>query len=83
LSIGGVRAEPLPELPIGTSLEFSLDDPSGTEPVLVQAVVARDDGPGGTVFQFKGMAPGERTRLEHIIATATELDSPASGTKRA
>jgi hypothetical protein len=74
LSIGGVRAEPLPELPLGTSLEFTLDDPSGTEPVQVRAVVARDDGPGGTVFQFEEMAPDDQARLERIIASATEVD---------
>jgi hypothetical protein len=78
LSIGGMRAEPLPELPVGTPLELALYGPSGAEPVLVQAVVARDDGPGGTVFHFEDMAPGERTRLEDMIAKATELGSLAN-----
>jgi hypothetical protein len=78
LSIGGMRAEPLPELSVGTSLELALYGPSGAEPVLVQAVVARDDGPRGTVFHFEDMAPGERSRLEGIIAKATELGSPAN-----
>ena len=67
-----------PELPVGTPLELAIYGPSGAEPVLVQAVVARDDGPGGTVFHFEDMPPGDRTRLEGIIAKATELGSLAN-----
>jgi hypothetical protein len=78
LSIGGMRAEPLPEFAVGTSLELAIYGPSGAEPVLVRAVVARDDGPRGTVFHFEDMAPGERARLEDIIAKATELGSTAN-----
>ena len=73
LSIEGMRSEPLPEFPVGTALELAIYGPSGAEPVLVQAVVSRDDGPLGTVFRFKSMAPGDHPRLEAIIARKPEI----------
>jgi len=73
LSLGGMRGEPLPELQLGTKLELAIYGPSGAEPVLVRAVVARDDGPSGTIFHFEAIPAGERTRLERIIARAPEI----------
>ena len=79
LSIEGMRSEPLPELPIGTALELALYGSSGAEPILVRAVVARDDGPRGTVFRFEPLPAGERARLAGIIAGAPEIRSLAGG----
>jgi hypothetical protein len=79
LSVAGMRAEPLPELPVGTKLELAIYGFSGAEPVLVQAVVARDDGQRGTVFHFTGMADWERPRLEEIIAAAPEIQALGDG----
>lgn len=73
LSIAGMRTEPLPEFPIGTRLELAIYGSSGAEPVLVQAVVSRDDGPLGTIFRFGSIPPGERKRLESIIAKGPEI----------
>jgi len=73
LSIAGMRSEPLPEFPVGTELELAIYGPSGAEPVLVQAVVSRDDGPLGTVFRFKSMMRGDYPRLEAIIAKKPEI----------
>jgi hypothetical protein len=73
LSIAGMRSEPLPEFPVGTELELAIYGPSGAEPVLVQAVVSRDDGPLGTVFRFESMARGDGPRLESIIAGKPEI----------
>jgi hypothetical protein len=73
LSIAGMRSEPLPELQVGTELELAIYGPSGAEPVLVQAVVSRDDGALGTVFRFESIAPGERKRLESIVAKGPEI----------
>jgi hypothetical protein len=73
LSIAGMRSEPLPEFPVGTELELAIYGSSGAEPVLVQAVVSRDDGPLGTVFHFESITPGERKRLEAIIARGPEI----------
>jgi hypothetical protein len=47
--------------------------PAGAEPVLGQAVVARDDGPLGTVFHFESIAGGDQERLESIIAKGPEI----------
>jgi hypothetical protein len=79
LSITGMRSEPLPQFPVGTALELAIYGPSGAEPVLVQAVVARDDGPLGTVFHFEPIAGGERKRLESIIAKGPEICCLADG----
>jgi hypothetical protein len=68
-----MRSEPLPEFPVGTALELAIYGPSGAEPVLVQAVVSRDDGPLGTVFRFESIAPGERKRLASIVAKGPEI----------
>jgi hypothetical protein len=73
LSVAGMRSEPLPEFPVGTALELAIYGPSGAEPVLVQAVVSRDDGPLGTVFRFESIARGDRKRLESIVAKGTEI----------
>jgi hypothetical protein len=79
LSIAGMRSEPIPEFPIGMKLELAIYGPSGAEPVLVQAVVSRDDGPLGTVFRFESMARGDRPRLEAIIARKPEIRWLANG----
>jgi len=73
LSIAGMRSEPLPEFPVGTELELAIYGPSGAEPVLVQAVVSRDDGPLGTVFRFESLASGDGPRLESIISRKPEI----------
>jgi hypothetical protein len=73
LSIAGMRSEPLPEFTVGTALELAVYGPSGAEPVLVQAVVSRDDGPLGTVFRFESIAGGDRKRLESIVAKGPEI----------
>ena len=75
LSIAGMRAEPIPELSVGTEIELAIYGFSGAEPVLVKAVVARDDGALGTVFHFTDMPDWERPRLEQIIAAAPEIQA--------
>jgi hypothetical protein len=79
LSIAGMRSEPLPEFPVGTNLELAIYGSSGAEPVLVQAVVSRDDGPLGTVFRFDSMAPGDHKRLQAIISRGPEIRWLADG----
>ena len=73
LSVRGMRSEHLGGLPVGTPIELALYGPSGAEPVLVRAVVFRDDGAEGTVFHFEAMEPSEERRLEAIIESATKV----------
>jgi len=75
LSIAGMRAERISELAVGTELELAIYGGAGAEPVLVKAVVARDDGELGTVFHFSGMAEWERPRLEAIVNAGSEIRS--------
>jgi hypothetical protein len=79
LSIAGMRAEPLPEFALGTELELAIYGASGAEPVLVKAIVARDDGELGTVFRFTGMPDWERPRLEDIVGSISKIQSLAEG----
>jgi hypothetical protein len=75
LSIEGMRAEPIPEFSVGTELELAIYGRAGAEPVLVKAVVARDDGELGTVFHFTEMPEWERPRLEAIVNAGSEIQS--------
>lgn len=75
LSIAGMRAERIPELRVGTELELAIYGGSGAEPVLLKAVVARDDGEAGTVFHFTGMPEWERPRLEAIVNAGADIRS--------
>jgi len=75
LSIAGMRAEQVPELAVGTELELAIYGGSGAEPVLVKAVVARDDGELGTIFHFTEMPEWERPRLEAIVNAGSEIQS--------
>ena len=75
LSVAGMRAERIPELAVGTELELAIYGTAGAEPVLVKAVVARDDGDLGTVFHFTGMPEWERPRLETIVNAESEIRS--------
>ena len=73
LSLEGMRADPIPGLTVGTEIELAIYGTSGAEPVLVQAFLARDEGPRGTVFRFNSMADWDRPRLENIIANVPEI----------
>jgi len=75
LSIAGMRAAHAPDLPVGTRLELAIYGASGAEPVLVEAVVARDDGALGTIFHFERMANADRRRLAAIVEKAPKIRS--------
>jgi hypothetical protein len=73
LSVVGMRSDPVPELVVGTELELAIYGASGSEPVLVSAVVARDDGLQGTVFRFEPINAADLPQLERIIDSAREV----------
>ena len=75
LSVEGMRAVSIPDLPVGTELELAIYGVSGAEPVLLKAVVARDDGELGTIFRFTEMPEWERPRLESIVNAGAEIRS--------
>lgn len=52
LSIAGMRVEPDPDLELGDRLKLVLYGQVGIKPILVEAVVARDDGPEGCFLEF-------------------------------
>jgi hypothetical protein len=77
LSIAGMRSEPLPEFPVGTELELAIYGPSGAEPVLVQAVVSRDDGPLGTAEPV--LVQAVVSRDDGPLGTVFRFESMARG----
>jgi hypothetical protein len=82
LSPEGMRVEPLPDLRVGAAIRLALYGAPREEPLLVRAVVTRDDGERGTVLRFQESDPALRARIEHLVAAATAIESlgdPSSG----
>jgi hypothetical protein len=75
LSPEGMRVEPLPDLRVGTAIRLALYGAPREEPLLVRAVVTRDDGERGTVLRFQESDPALRARIERLVAAATAIES--------
>jgi hypothetical protein len=82
LSRAGVRVEPAPNLGVGRALEVAIYGATRQEPVLVPAVVARDDGEHGLLLRFDQAASTAICELDDILrdraglCSLTRLDSP-------
>jgi len=57
LSSGGMRVAPDANLIVGAALKLAVHGPAGSIPLLVRAVVLRDDGEDGCVLRFENLAP--------------------------
>jgi hypothetical protein len=74
LSLGGMRVEPHPKLVRGAELELALQPPGGAPPVLLRAVVARDDGARGLVLRFREPDAAARQALAAMLEAAAEIE---------
>lgn len=74
LSAGGMRVDCHPELRVGMRLRLALYDATREAPLVVEAVVARDDGPRGFGLQFLSVTPELGTRLEQLVATLPRVE---------
>lgn len=74
LSSGGMRVDRHPELRVGARLRLALYDAAREAPLVVEAVVARDDGPRGFGLQFLSMTPELAQRLEQLVATLPPVE---------
>jgi hypothetical protein len=79
LGVGGMRVAHHPDLRVGQRLKIALYDPSREAPLVVDAVVARDDGENGLALHFEGLAEAIADRLEHLVATLPPVECLADG----
>lgn len=79
LAVGGMRVDAHPDLKVGARLRLALYDPAREAPLVVDAVVARDDGARGVGLQFLAVAPDVASRLEQLVATLPPVEQLRDG----
>ena len=62
-----MRVDSHPELGLGAKLKLALHAGPRSEPVLVSAVVDRDDGDEGVFLRFCELGNGEQRELDQMI----------------
>jgi hypothetical protein len=81
LSTGGMRVNPDPQLLVGQELKLVIYGVAGREPVVVKAVVARDEGRDGCVLRFPGLSADARSRLEAIVSALPDTRAADAGAR--
>ena len=76
LSPRGVRVTTHPALALGANLRLSFACTDGRAPVVVDAEVARSDGPRGTVLCFDWLDDSARGRLIHLVESLPPVGCP-------
>jgi hypothetical protein len=79
LSVNGVRVEAHPSLALGDQMDLVLYEDSEDTPLVLPAVVARDDGRLGWWCRFVGVTPEVREQLSKVFyrfPPVTRLDEP-------
>jgi hypothetical protein len=79
LGAGGMRVDHHPDLRVGARVRLALYDAAREAPLVVDAVVARDDGPHGFGLQFLGLTPELAVRLEAIVAGLPPVERLVDG----
>src|SRR5690606_2714040 len=79
LSAGGMRVHRHPDLKVGARLRVALYDAAREAPIVVDAVVARDDGARGFGLQFLAVAPEVASRLEQLVAALPPVEPLVDG----
>jgi hypothetical protein len=74
LSAGGMRVEPHPSITVGDRLRIALYDVSCREPLVVDAIVIRDDEDLGLGLRFVDLSSTLSRQLERIVATLPEIE---------
>jgi hypothetical protein len=78
LSPLGMRVEPDDSLALGDQLKLALYGNTRLPPVLVEAVVARDDGDEGWMLQFHDLSEETAFQLTQLVDSLPDIDGPAS-----
>jgi hypothetical protein len=79
LSAGGMRIERFGRLAVGDRIRIALHGPTAGEPFLVQARVARDDGPDGYALVFEDLDAARARTLEKLVACLPDVESLEEG----
>lgn len=74
ISIGGMRVDTSSDLAVGDKLRIALHAGVRAEPLVVEAVVFRDDGDEGLILRFLDMDADARQALERMIVELPVLD---------
>gem|GEM_PF-5901566 len=74
LSLRGMRVEPHPRVRVGSRLRLALRPPGGEPPVLLDAEVARDEGPRGLILRFSEATLAARRALERMLKAGAEIE---------
>jgi hypothetical protein len=83
ISAGGMRVDRHPDLRVGARLRLALYDAAREAPLVIDAVVTRDDGAAGFGLQFLAVQPELATRLEQLVATLPPIEPLADGERGA
>lgn len=79
LSAIGMRIEPHEDLTIGDRLRVAIYDASRATPLVVEAVVDRDDGIEGLALRFDGLDAMMARQLEELVASLPPVECLADG----
>lgn len=82
LSPGGMRIDRDPALALGDALVLTLHGGAGRVPVVVEAVVARDDGDDGWFLRFAELSEEAARDLQALLASLAPLDLLATSGPR-
>ena len=83
LSVGGMLVEPNEDLVPGEKVKLVLFGKSGTEPIVVRALVLRDNGDTGIALRFEDVSDETRARLEKLMGALPLLSGGAPGSQSA
>jgi hypothetical protein len=74
LSSEGLRVDPHPDLAVEQCVRIALYEPSCQEPLVLAAVVARDDGEAGLALRFVDAAPETLAEIERIVGELPAIE---------
>jgi hypothetical protein len=78
LSVGGMRVGAEQGLELGSQLQLAIYGNAGVPPVIVTAVVTRDDGDSGLGLRFESLPAPAQKRLSKIVEGLEPLQDPGS-----
>jgi hypothetical protein len=67
LSRGGMRVDPNPLLALGMNLRLAVHAETREAPLILNAMVVRDDGEQGLVLRFRDLSPDLSRYLDYVI----------------
>jgi len=76
LSTGGLRVEREAAFALGDELKLALYGGVGSSPVLLKAVVERDDGELGWYLRFEALTPAVARDIEKLLDSLVPVDLP-------